>query len=201
VYHEVMAQRFVHSDGQWGLQTAASARRIEELLDWPTKRACPRWRLIECWALTAHGPSMTAAGGFRLAFWCEERDHHGARLDRALARYGRYPDARPPGWPASPTAAFARFLTAHTRAQDGPQHGMAYDVQRFNELTKQMSAHAHYTRAEHLELATRRARRRRRLDELAAKVNERLRFRLGDPRPEALLRRASRLLDSEHPSH
>jgi hypothetical protein len=201
VYREVMAQRFVHSDEQWELQTAASARRIEELLDWPTGRTCPRWRLIECWALTAHGPSMTAAGGFRLAFWCEERDHHGARLDRALARYGRYADVKPPGWPASPTAAFARFLTAHTPAQEGPEHGMAYDVQRFNELTKQMSAYAHYTRAEHLELAARRARRRRRLDQLAAQLNERLRFRLADAGPETLLRRASELLDSEHPGH
>ena len=33
----------------------------------------------------------------------------------------------------------------HTPRQDGPEHGMAYDVQRFNELTKQMSAYAHYS--------------------------------------------------------
>ena len=78
---------------------------------------------------------------------------------------------------------------------------MAYDVQRFNELTKQMSAYAHYARAEHLELATRRARRRQQLDELAAQVNQRLRFRTPDAGPEALLRRASGLLDSEHANH
>ena len=144
---------------------------------------------------------MAAAGGFRLAFWCEERDHHGGRLDRALSRYGRYCDARPPGWPASPIAAFARFLTEHTPPQEAPEHGMAYDVQRFNELTKQMSAYAHYGRAEHFELAARRAQRRRELDELAAQVNLRLRFRTPDACPGALLRRASDLLDSDYRPH
>jgi len=38
----------------------------------------------------------------------------------------------------------------------------------------------------------------RRLDELAAHVNERLRFRIRAAAPEPLLRRASGLLDSEH---
>ena len=89
---------------------------------------------------------MAVAGGFRLAFWSEEAEHHGPRLERALARYARYADARPAGFPAGAVAAFARFLAEHTPRQDGPEHGMAYDVQRFNELTKQMSAYAHYTR-------------------------------------------------------
>ena len=40
---------------------------------------------------------------------------------------------------------------------------MAYDVQRFNELTKQMSAYAHYQRGqEHLKLTAKRAARRAR---------------------------------------
>jgi hypothetical protein len=200
-YREVMTRRFAHTDGEWQPRIAASARRIEELLDWPAGQMCPRWRLIECWTINAHGPNIAAAGGFRLAFWSEQRDHHGARLERALARYGRYAHVRPPGWPASPVAALARFLTAHTPPQQGPEHGMAYDVQRFNELTKQMSAYAHYARGEHLELTARRARRRQQLDQLAARVNQRLRFRLGDTGPQALVRRASGLLDSQHPNH
>jgi hypothetical protein len=201
VYREVMAKRFAHTDGEWQPHIAASTRRIEQLLDWPAGQACPRWRLIECWTINAHGPNIAAAGGFRLAFWSEQREHHGARLERALARYSRYVQARPPGWPHSPIAALARFLSGHTPPQDGPEHGMAYDVQRFNELTKQMSAYAHYTRPEHLELAARRARRRQRLDELAARVNQRLRFRLRDTGAQALVRRASGLLDSQHPNH
>lgn len=64
-----------------------------------------------------------------------------------------------------------------------------------------MSAYAHYARAEHLELAARRARRRQQLDELAAQINQRLRFRIPDTGPQTLLCRASGLLDSEHPSH
>ena len=71
---------------------------------------------------------MAVAGGFRLAFWSEQAEHHGPRLQRALARYRRFSDARPPGWPASPVAALARFLCGHVRRQDGPEHGMAYDV-------------------------------------------------------------------------
>ena len=99
-------------------------------------------------------------------------------------------------------AGLARYLTTHVRRQDGPQHGMAYDVQRFNELTKQMSAYAHYSAGRAPRAGRQRAaRRRQRLDELAAQVNQRLRFRIPETGPEALLRRASGLLDSEHPNH
>ena len=68
---------------------------------WDDEVACPRWRMIEAWTIAAHGPHMAAAGGFRLAFWREEADRHGPRLERALARYGRYAEARPPGFPAA----------------------------------------------------------------------------------------------------
>ena len=160
-----------------------------------------RWRLIEAWTVATHGPYMAAAGGFRLAFWSEDAAHHGPRLDRALARYARYADARPAGFPATPVAAFARFLAEHTPRQDGPEHGMAYDVQRFNELTKQMSAYAHYTRDRHLQLAAARAQRRERARQLAEQLNNqlRLRFRTGADRAAGRLRLASELLDSDHP--
>jgi hypothetical protein len=146
---------------------------------------------------------MAVAGGFRLAFWSEDARHHGPRLDRALARYARYADARPAGFPAAPVAAFARFLAEHTPRQNGPEHGMAYDVQRFNELTKQMSAYAHYTRDGHLQLAAARVRRRDRARQLADQLNSqlRLRFRTGDDRPSGRLRLASELLDSDCPAH
>jgi hypothetical protein len=80
---------------------------------------------------------------------------------------------------------------------------MAYDVQRFNELTKQMSAYAHYTRDGHLQLAAARARRRARTRQLAEQLNSRLRlrFRTGDDDPAGRLRVASELLDSPHPTH
>ena len=141
--------------------------------------------MIEAWTVAAHGPYMAVAGGFRLAFWSEEAEHHGPRLERALARYARYADARPVGFPAGAVAAFARFLADHTPRQDGPEHGMAYDVQRFNELTKQMSAYAHYARGDHLQLAAARARRRDRARQLAEQVNSQLqlRFRAGGDGP------------------
>jgi len=197
-----MGERFARADDEWDPHIAASTRRIEELLEWPAGRPCPRWRLIECWTVNAHGAYMATAGGFRLAFWKEDAEHHGPRLERALARYGRYIDVRPPGWPESPIAALARFLTGHTRPQQGPEHGMAYDVQRFNELTKQMSAYAHYQRGqEHFELTAKRAARRARAQELAEQLNQRLRFRPGDHEPAARLQTARQLLDSEHPAH
>ena len=59
--------------------------------------------------------------------------------------------------------------------------------------------YALYQQPEHLERATRRARRRPRLDELARQVNLRLPFRTGEDGAAARLRRASDLLDSEHP--
>ena len=79
---------------------------------------------------------------------------------------------------------------------------MAYDIQRFNELTKQMSAYAHYQRGqEHFELAAKRAARRAHARELAEQLNQRLRFRLGEHGPTVRLRTARQLLDSEHPAH
>ena len=120
----------------------------------------------------------------------------------ALARYARYEAARPAGFPAAPVAAFARFLAEHTPRQNGPEHGMAYDVQRFNELTKQMSAYAHYTRNGHLQWAAARARRSERARQLAEQLNSqlRLRFRTADS-SGGRLRVASELLDSPHPAH
>ena len=203
VYNEVKRRRFERTDEEWAPFLRAPARRLEQLTVWPESMLLPRWRLIEAWTVAAHGPYMTLAGGFRLAFWSEHAPHHGPRLDRALARYARYAAARPPGFPTVPIAAFARFLACHTPRQNGPEHGMAYDVQRFNELTKQMSAYTHYTREKHLEHAAARARRRERALKLAEQLNSqlRLRFRTDENNPAGRLRVASELLNSDYPAH
>jgi len=203
VYNEIKGRQFERTDEQWAPFLRSPARRLEQLLVWPESTPLPRWRLIEAWTVAAHGPYMAVAGGFRLAFWSEDAPHHGPRLDRAFARYARYADARPASFPASPVAGFARFLACRTPRQNGPEHGMAYDVQRFNELTKHMSAYAHYTRNGHLQLAAARARRRDRARQLAEQLNSqlRLRFRTGTDGPGGRLRLASELLDSDHPAH
>ena len=203
VYNEVKSRRFERTDEEWAPFLRSPAHRLEELLSWSDGEPIPRWRLIEAWTVAAHGPYMAVAGGFRLAFWSEEAEHHGPRLERALARYARYVDARPAGFPVAAIAAFARFLADHTPRQDGPEHGMAYDVQRFNELTKQMSAYAHYARDGHLQLAAARARRRDRARQLAEQVNSQLqlRFRAGAGGLTGRLRIASELLDSDYPAH
>jgi hypothetical protein len=201
VYNEVKAVRFSRTDKEWESFIDSLSTRLTVLLKWPQERLCPRQRLIEAWAAAAHGPMMATAGAWRLALWRDQAEHHGPRLDRALGRYGRYATARPPNWPPGPAAAFAHFLAMHTPRQDGPQHGMAYDVARFNELTKQMSAYAHYIRAGHLKLAAKRAARRQQAQHLAEWLNQRLQFRLGNHSPAAKLRIASQLLNSDYPPH
>jgi hypothetical protein len=203
VYNEVKGRRFERTDEEWAPFLRSPAQRLEQLIAWPQSTPLPRWRLIEAWTVAAHGPYMAVAGGFRLAFWSEDARHHGPRLDRALARYARYADARPASFPAGPVAAFARFLAEQTPCQNGPEHGMAYDVQRFNELTKQMSAYAHYTRDKHLEHAAARARRRERALKLAEQLNSqlRLRFRTDDNSQGGRLRVAFELLNSDYPAH
>jgi hypothetical protein len=138
-----MASRFARPDNSWPVSLATSAQRVQDLTRWDDEKPCPRRRLIEAWTIAVYGSHMAATGGFRLAFWREDSEHHGPRLDRALARYGRCATVRPTGFPAAAVAAFAHFLVEHTARQpDDPEHGMAYDVQRFSELTKQMRAYA-----------------------------------------------------------
>ena len=201
VYNEVKGHRFERSDEEWASFLRSPEQRLEQLLAWPETKQLPRWRLIEAWTVATHGPYMAVAGGFRLAFWSEQNEHHGPRLERALARYKRYADARPAEWPAGAIAGFATFLAAATPRQEGPEHGMAYDVARFNELTKRMSAYAHYHREDHLDRAQARAARRARVQELAEQLNLSLAFRIADGSPGVRLRTARELLDSEHPNH
>jgi len=179
VYDEIKERRFAYTDEEWTARLRRPAQRVAELRAWSSERSAPeRWRLLEAWTIAAHGPYMAVAGGFRLAFWAEDAAHHGPRLDRALARYERFADARPPGWPCGAVAGFTTFLIAATSPQQGPEHGMAYDVARFNELTKRMSAYAHYLREDHLDRAQARAARRQRTRALAEQINQRLSFRI-----------------------
>ena len=148
-------------------------------LVWPEGTAAPRWRLIEAWTVAAHGPVHGRRGRVPAGVLVR-----GPPSITGRGLTGRWP-ATPGtptrgrlGFPAAAIAAFAHFLARHTPRQDGPEHGMAYDVQRFNELTKQMSAYAHVTRAEHAARAAARARRRAELRALAEQTNLRLRFRV-----------------------
>jgi len=204
VYNQVTSERFARPDEQWAPLLDSAIDRVKQLSHWSENvPAPPQWRLLEAWTVAAHGPYMSIAGGFRLAFWSEDAAHHGPRLQRAVARYERFSDARPPDWPTGAIAGFATFLAAATRPLQGPEHGMAYDVARFNELTKRMSAYAHYVREGHLERAQARAARRHRVRTLAEQINQRLsfRFRTADSSPAARLRTAGELLDSDYPAH
>jgi hypothetical protein len=197
---EVMAG----ADGRWAAQVARQQHRLARLAAWGEGQPAPeRWWILEAWAVAAHGEQMTVAGGLRLAFYAERHANHGPRLDRALARYDHHaPTARPEGWPRSPIAALTRWIACEVPRQDGPEHGIALDIARFDRFTKQMAAYAHYQHPEHLAHAERRARRRAELHALAATINERLPFRTTVPASSAARLKVARvLLDSPHPAH
>ena len=68
---------------------------------------------------------------------------------------------------------------------------MAHDVAPFNELTKQMSAYAHYLREDHLDHAQMRAARRQRTRAVAEQIHQRLSIRIADSNPTVRLRSAA----------
>ena len=202
VYREVLAIRWSRSEAEWAPLVESLQHRVGELAHWPQGRPCSQWRLLEAWSLAAHGPYLTVAAAGRLALWQQPRNHHGPRLERAMRRYERSAAERPPGFPAAALSAFAHFLAAHTQRLDGPAHGMAYDVQRFNELTKQMSAYAHVNAPDNAARAAARVRRRQTAEALAEQVNLRFQFRADN---HAALRTgrdvARELLDSDYAPH
>ena len=108
-------------------------------------------------ARSAHGPRRR----FRLAFWSEQAEHHGPRLQRALDALPAVLRRAPAGVAGEPRRG-ARTVPVRARAPPGrPRARDGLDIARFNELTKQMSAYAHYQRGqEHLELTAKRAARR-----------------------------------------
>jgi hypothetical protein len=194
VYHDIEATAAAIDPVAVRHLAAAAARRRTTLLTWDSPTPPPRWWLIELWTHTAHGPELAAGGGFRLAFWSETRQHHGPRLDRALRRYQRSERGRPYDWPANPVAAFARFICDHVDRQPRPTQGLAYDIARFNEWTKQQSAYAHYQRPEHLRHSAVRAKRRHRAQLALETVHQQLAG--ADLSPAADIKSARQLLNS-----
>ena len=145
-----MAQRFARDRTGVGAGRALAARR----------RVDAAARLARDRPLSSAAADRgVGGGGARAGDGGRGRDPAGAvargpRPPRraARSRAGPVPPAR--GSAAAGLASGARrgvrpVPGRGARPLEGPEHGMAYDVQRFNELTKQMSAYAHVTRAEH----------------------------------------------------
>jgi len=116
-------------------------QRTRDLEAWPTGHPAPRWRLTEAWTTIAWGVEYAAAGvASRLSMWSQER--HGARLNRAVARYERHADHRPSGWPDSGAGGLVRFLR-HQHPEPGAHpRCLSYDVRAFDRWTKQLAAYA-----------------------------------------------------------
>lgn len=201
-YHEVMAGRDALSEHNIERRLAGQRRRRARLLGWDSDELPELWWLAELFVSSTYEPETAALpGGFRLAFLSNDREQ--AMLAAAARVYRRASagQALPPGFPENPVAGFAHWLVHHAKPQDnGPERGIAADLDDFATMCRQARAYAKWTHAEHRQRAARRAGRRRELAALAAQVNKRLSFRL-ELGPDAKLKRASELLDSEHPAH
>jgi hypothetical protein len=202
VYHEVLADRGSQSAGQLEHRLRAQTRRREQLLAWTADELPDLWWFAELFVAITYEPWIAALpAGFRLAFLNNDRER--ATLTDATRRYARAAaaGALPHGLPANPVAGLAHWLIHHTRRQiDGPQRGLAADLEHFARFTRQARAYAKWTRANHAHYAAARARRRQDVAMLAAQINHKLAFRL-QLGADAKLKRARDLLDSEYPAH
>lgn len=179
----------------WQVQIAAVEHRISELADWPVGVPCSRSRLLEAWTLTVWGPLYAAVGGSaRLALWREQNPKHGARLDRALARYESHAAVRPDGFPAAGAGGLLAFLRATPRPESEPKC-LAYDVARFDQFTKQMCAYAQ-TADERWQAGRKRRARRRAAERALQALNARIKFRIKDA-PNLELITAAQLADRQ----
>ena len=147
VYNEILAARFARSDQEWEPFLSATGASRRGAAGLARERRLPAVAadrgLDDRGARSAHGPRRRISP--RVLVRAGRASRPTASAGAGALPSGSPTRARRGGrrarWPA-----LARFLSGHVRRQDGPEHGMAYDVQRFNELTKQMSAYAHYQR-------------------------------------------------------
>ncbi len=91
--------------------------------------------------------------------WRESNPHHGARLDRALARYERYSAVRPPGFPGGGVGGLLAWVRVH-HGEHTPPRCLAYDVGGFDRFTKAMRSYARANDPGQIERAAARAARR-----------------------------------------
>jgi hypothetical protein len=202
VYHEVLADRGSQTAGEVEHRLRAQTRRREQLLAWAADELPDLWWFAELFVAITYEPSLAALpAGFRLAFLNNDRER--ATLANAARCYARAAAAGvlPQGFPANPVAGLAHWLIQHTRRQtDGPQRGLAADLEHFARFTRQARAYAKWTRANHAHHAAARARRRQDVAMVAAQINHKLAFRL-QLGADAKLKRARDLLDSDYPAH
>jgi hypothetical protein len=161
---------------EWQPLVDAIEQRTAELQDWPLGRCWPLWRLLEAWTMIAWGVEYAAAGtAARLPMWSPQHPKHGPRLQRALKRYERHREHRPPGWPDSGISALVCFLRREHPEPGRHPRCLAYDVAAFNRLTKHMAAYARVNDSTWQERARARAARRASAAlQAAGEINRRL---------------------------
>ena len=156
-------------------------RRSHEVISWPRGRTCPFGRLAEAWATHRHGATAVAERGASAAG--PRSPELAGRAAHAIARYERFADQRPPGWPQTGPAALCALASQRRAAV------LAGDIARLRALARGMRASALLGSAERLERAATRAHRRQRSEERGVP------FRTGRPRWETAEQRRSRVRD------
>ncbi len=160
IAREIAARYVAVEPEAWAEHRRTLKRRLGELAAWPAGRLCPRSRILEAWMAIAWGESYAVAGGGpRLPLWRESNPHHGARLDRALARYERYSAVRPPAFPEGGVAGLLAWVRVH-HGEHTPPRCLAYDVAGFDRFTKAMRAYARANDPRRVDRAAARAARR-----------------------------------------
>jgi hypothetical protein len=138
---------------------AQATRRAVEVADWSLERAWPAGRLREAWVVARYGARAAAEGGAGAAGPLS--GEHYAGLRRAVARYERYSEARPDGFPAGGLAALLHLGAAEPPARGPRPRTLAYAVGALDQLSRRMRAHATATSEARVDASTRRARKRR----------------------------------------
>jgi hypothetical protein len=114
------------------LQRDHAARRVAETLRWPSGHPCPTGRLREAWVAYRHGLDAVVQGGSVTAG--AQHAAVGRRARHAIALFEQHAHQRPPGWPATGSAALCAL------ASQGRAATFAGDVARLLILAKQMRA-------------------------------------------------------------
>jgi hypothetical protein len=139
---------------------AQATGRALEVASWSLGRGWPAGRLREAWVVARFGARAAAEGGSGAAGPLS--DEHFGRLRRAVARYERYGEARPDGFPAGGLAALLYLGAAEDCQGCGPRpRTIAYAAGALDQLSRRMRAHATATSEARVHAAARRAWKRR----------------------------------------
>ena len=200
VYDEVLADRPRQTASDHARFVPQLRRETAALLRWKDDELPDVRRFARPFVALTYGDATLAVlpKAFRLGFVSRQRDN--AALAGACAAYrrARAGDALPAGFPVNPVAGFTYWLIHHARRQEGPSHGLAAELSRFDAFARAACRYEKASHPDYLSRGAEKAARRQVIAQLAETVNRRLGFRRD---AGAALRAAQQLLASDYAPH